>query len=618
MSATDPMDRDLSSVLKRRHNPCLQKALSVIMIELLNSRRMAVIVVILIAVCIVVIIWEDLLADNVDKPSPHRLSHTVDDLLMANRSAANAIVGGNGVLNSSHVKHIESENTKTESKCWRFQEFEVLSGCDVCDVEDTLSKHLIACHTSGFKQLVKCHSIDEPEEDIHICGVCKQSFGDINTFVNHKKVCKHKKPLKSATHCTPNESTKKSFEKSIKKNKSLPKQKKCKPLAKSSPKVDKSLPELDVNSSESQEMPSLDTDTSAMGMTTTTTTTNTEMESDVIQSMTTSTDIAIFYSNDERPYKCQLCRYASRNSSQLVVHLRTHTALKEHMRDHNLRSLSCDYCNYTTSSRSALNTHIRTHTNEKPFMCLVCGYACRQACNLHTHMKKRHPNTDIESTPKPKTKSRNQIPLRSSQRVSKNRAYCQTIFPCHLCDCSFVREDSLRSHLRHHQDLIPTTGAALAILQLQTDEDVVDSDKQNDIIAEQTQPQELELEMDTNAKSVETVAVDSLLYQRLMNNMETNSEHSYNRSISTKSTTKRGRPLKISQGLEADPLPKPLQLVPSPTPSGQVVYHLPQSMRLVSYVPIGNNSNVDTVYVINSDAIDPNSDSQTMATDGNQ
>ena len=28
---------------------------------------------------------------------------------------------------------------------------------------------------------------------------------------------------------------------------------------------------------------------------------------------------------DERPYKCQLCPYRSRDSSQLTVHLRTHT-----------------------------------------------------------------------------------------------------------------------------------------------------------------------------------------------------------------------------------------------------------------------------------------------------
>ncbi|CAG2184097.1 unnamed protein product, partial [Oppiella nova] len=114
----------------------------------------------------------------------------------------------------------------------------------------------------------------------------------------------------------------------------------------------------------------------------------------------------------EKPYACDQCSYKSAIKGNLQMHYKLNhsgesqmqcnecqfvatskKALKEHVRDHNLKSLSCDHCNYTTGSRSALNNHIRTHTNEKPFQCTVCDYACRQACNLSTHMKKKHPNS---------------------------------------------------------------------------------------------------------------------------------------------------------------------------------------------------------------------------------
>ncbi|XP_054164737.1 zinc finger protein 64-like [Oppia nitens] len=322
----------------------------------------------------------------------------------------------------------------------------------------------------------------------------------------------------------------------------------------------------------------------------------------------------------EKPFECEQCSYKSsikgnlhmhyklKHSSESRVHCNecqfianSKKELKDHIRDHMIKPLSCDDCNYTTNSRSALNNHIRIHTNEKPYECQICGYSCRQACNLNTHMKTKHPNRGTDKTIKT-TKAILKCETRVKGGRKGNKAYCQTIFNCHLCDCSFVREDSLRSHLRHHQDMHPTTGAALAILQLQNEsklsEPIVTSDPNKEIVTTQTESQEIELEMETNINNNDTIAVESQLYRQLMqDNVETSTEHSYNRTIEPKTYSKRERNVKNNKSLLKT---QALQLVPTSTTSGQIVYHLQQPMGL-SYLP-----NVSTIVVINNQTIDTN------------
>uniref|UniRef100_A0A2C9MAE5 C2H2-type domain-containing protein n=1 Tax=Biomphalaria glabrata TaxID=6526 RepID=A0A2C9MAE5_BIOGL len=62
---------------------------------------------------------------------------------------------------------------------------------------------------------------------------------------------------------------------------------------------------------------------------------------------------------------CQICSYASRNSSQLIVHLRTHTGDTP---------FHCLQCSAKFKINSDLKRHIRTHTGEKPFQCDLCEY----------------------------------------------------------------------------------------------------------------------------------------------------------------------------------------------------------------------------------------------------
>ena len=66
-------------------------------------------------------------------------------------------------------------------------------------------------------------------------------------------------------------------------------------------------------------------------------------------------------------FRCQICPYASRNSSQLTVHLRTHTGDAPYV---------CTLCNYRSKINSDLKRHMRIHTGEKPFKCEFCDFRC--------------------------------------------------------------------------------------------------------------------------------------------------------------------------------------------------------------------------------------------------
>jgi hypothetical protein len=62
-----------------------------------------------------------------------------------------------------------------------------------------------------------------------------------------------------------------------------------------------------------------------------------------------------------------MCPYASRNSSQLIVHLRSHTGDAP---------FQCHICPSKFKINSDLKRHMRTHTGEKPFGCDLCDYKC--------------------------------------------------------------------------------------------------------------------------------------------------------------------------------------------------------------------------------------------------
>ncbi|XP_016102380.1 zinc finger protein 64 isoform X2 [Sinocyclocheilus grahami] len=172
----------------------------------------------------------------------------------------------------------------------------------------------------------------------------------------------------------------------------------------------------------------------------------------------------------EKPYKCDLCEYRCAMKANLKSHVQlkhnasdsfrcskcdfqcsTKAALRHHSRQHQpAQPLQCSECSYSCSSKGALKIHERVHSDERPFKCEHCSFASKQRSNLLIHRRKFHadkPDRQGKSGRGSGTGEEPPKPLSSRYRA---RLEAARAFRCDLCEASFVREDSLRSHKRQH------------------------------------------------------------------------------------------------------------------------------------------------------------------------
>ncbi|KAF5274988.1 hypothetical protein FQR65_LT16812 [Abscondita terminalis] len=173
--------------------------------------------------------------------------------------------------------------------------------------------------------------------------------------------------------------------------------------------------------------------------------------------------------SDEWPFRCDKCDYKCYDKTDMTRHGRTHTRekpfkcnfcdhccstlanLKVHLHKHSIeRPYSCDQCDYKCRYKTALTPHKRIHTQEKPFKCNFCDYSSKQSQQLKKHLYK-HSDERPFSCDKCDYKCHDKISL-----ARHNRTHTQEKpFKCNFCEYSSNRSEQLKKHLYKHSDQWP-------------------------------------------------------------------------------------------------------------------------------------------------------------------
>ena len=156
-------------------------------------------------------------------------------------------------------------------------------------------------------------------------------------------------------------------------------------------------------------------------------------------------------------WKCSQCPYTTNNQ----IKLSTHEKMHENLVDKPLPQQShfkCEDCEFTCSTKLKLTSHVRKkHHKQNDFYdkivtCQSCDYSTTSQALLLVHRRKKHPRSkNFKKKIQVKDEQEPEIISAKKETPTKKQDNYVYNYSCNLCEATFVREDSLKSHLRQHQ-----------------------------------------------------------------------------------------------------------------------------------------------------------------------
>lgn len=159
-----------------------------------------------------------------------------------------------------------------------------------------------------------------------------------------------------------------------------------------------------------------------------------------------------FNHSKENEISCSKCDFATSSRRRL----------KEHSKQHDSKQMiKCLQCDYTCTSLNALRSHNSIHTSVKPYRCNYCTFTSKQSGSLKKHVQTQHIDKMLAAgkCKKSTTASLGHNLLKENKAARKkvderrargNMSCYKRVYDCKECGSSFVREDSLRSHMKQH------------------------------------------------------------------------------------------------------------------------------------------------------------------------